>query len=219
MPRPRDPRPVPSRHRLVHTATALLIAACGRADAPIPDSAAAAATAGRPARDTLPVDSLLPPEEALRRFREGVPVVTALAGGAPARDSLVRLFVAAVARRDTALVNRLIVSRAEFAHLYYPSSPLREPPYGLDPQMMWFQLRTQSEKGIGRLFDRFGGRPLEFAGHTCPTPPLRQGANRVWEGCTVRLRDADGQVRAHRLFGAIVARDGQYKFVGYGNDL
>ena len=74
------------------------------------------------------MDSLLPPEEALRRFREGLPVVAGLAGGAPSRDSLVRLFVGAVGRRDAALVNRLIVSRAEFAHLYYPSSPLREPP-------------------------------------------------------------------------------------------
>lgn len=196
--------------------TASAAGACSRSDAAPADSADATAPA---AVATLPVDSLLPPAEALRRFRDGLPVVTSFAGGAPSRDSLVRLFVGAVRRRDTALVNRLIVSRSEFAHLYYPTSPLAEPPYGLDPQMTWFQLRTQSEKGIGRLFDRFGGRPLRLAGHDCPAAPLTQGANRVWQGCTVRLRDADGPARSHRIFGAIVQRDGQYKFVGYGNDL
>ena len=218
MMRLRVPRPVV----LVTLASAaLLAAACGRPDPVAADTATAVATVApvAAAADPLPVDSLLPPGEALRRFREGLPVVAAFAGGAPSRDSLVRSFVGAVARRDTALVNRLIVSRAEFAHLLYPSSPLREPPYGLEPQMMWFQLRTQSEKGIGRLFDRLGGQPLALVGHDCPAAALVQGANRVWEGCTVRLRDADGQVRAHRLFGAIVERDGQYKFVGYGNDL
>jgi hypothetical protein len=195
---------------------ALAAGACARSDAAPADAAGATAA---PAPPALPVDSLLPPEEALRRFRDGLPVVTAYAGGAPSRDSLVRLFVGAVERRDTALVNRLIVSRAEFAHLWYPTSPLREPPYGLDPQMTWFQLRTQSEKGIGRVFDRLGGRPLRLAGIDCPTDEQAQGENRVWEGCAVRLRDADGRTRAHRLFGAIVERGGQHKFVGYGNDL
>jgi hypothetical protein len=166
----------------------------------------------------LPVDSFVPPEEALRRFRAGVPPVTRLQGGAPSRDSVVRLFARAVETRDTAIVNRLIVSRAEFAYLFYPTSPLREAPYELDPQMMWFQLRTQSEKGISRLFDRFGGRPIGYTGHRCPDAPLVQGENRVWEGCVVQRSDSSGRL-TQRMFGSIVARDGVYKFLGYGNDL
>ena len=221
----------PSRRRRVVLATTLavaltsaLAAACERtrADAPAPpadrgdasDSAGSVASRTPPA---LPVDSYLPPAESLRRFRAGLSAVTALAGGAPSRDALVRAFVRAVETRDTRAVNRLIVSRAEFAYVYYPTSPFRTPPYELDPQMAWFQLRTQSEKGISRLLDRFGGRPLGVVGYDCPSPPLRQGENRVWEGCTVR-RVADGAAATGRLFGSILERGGRFKFLGYGND-
>jgi hypothetical protein len=84
--------------------------------------------------------------------------------------------------------------------------------------MMWFQLRTESEKGIGRLFDRLGGQALRYVGHGCPAAS-RHGGNRVWEGCTVARVGADGDTVRQRLFGAIVERGGRYKFVGYGNDL
>lgn len=183
------------------------------------DSGAAVAAPSPGVPPALPVDSALPPEEALRRFRAGLPAATRLEGGAPTRDSLVGLFVRAVESRDAALVNRLIVSRAEFAHLYYPTSPLREPPYELDPQMMWYQLRVQSEKGISRLFERLGARPLGAVGHRCPAPPRAEGENRVWEGCVLLRRTAAGDTVGERLFGSIVARAGRFKFVGYGNDL
>jgi hypothetical protein len=201
--------------------------ACGRgADAAI-DSASRATVATATATATvatapvaLPVDSYFPPEEALRRFRAGIAASpTQLSGGAPSRDSLVHRFVRAVETQDTAAVNAMIVSRAEFAYLYYPSHPLRRAPYELDPQMMWYQLRTASEKGISRLFARLGRRPLRVVGYSCPDSALHHGGNRVWEGCVVTLTGDDGASRRQRLFGPIVERDGRYKFAGYGNDL
>jgi hypothetical protein len=206
------------RTALVRLATiaALVLAACQQGER---GGAPRVAATDTPAAVALPVDSYLPPEEALRRFREGVPQVTRLSGGAPTRDSLVALFEAAVRDRDTALVNRLIVSRAEFAWLVYPSSPLREPPYELDPQMAWYQLRMQSEKGISRVLDRMGGPAFDLLGHRCPKAAAREGENEVWQECVVRLREPGGGEDEARLFGSIVRRGEQFKFAGYGNDL
>jgi hypothetical protein len=164
------------------------------------------------------VDSFVPPEEALRRFRAPLgPAPTRLAGGEAGRERLARAFVRAVAARDTAALNRLLLSRAEFAWLYYPSSALRAAPYELDPQMAWYQLRTQSEKGIARVLDRMGGDAFVYRGLDCPPAPRRERANLVWDGCVLRYA-LDGQAQRRRLFGGIVARAGAYKFVGYGND-
>jgi hypothetical protein len=183
-------------------------APAGSIAAPVPPAAAA------------PVDSYVPPEEALRRFRRGIAnAPTRLSGGAPTRDSLVRLLVHAIARRDTALVNRVVLTRAEFAYLYYPTAPLARPPYELDPQMMWLQLVSQSEKGIVRAFDRLGGTAARYAGHACADAE-RQGDNRVWSGCTVTLaRAGGGDTTRQRLFGSIVERGGRFKFVSYANDM
>jgi hypothetical protein len=198
------------------TSAAAVAAACGTAESSTPRATSAPAAPMLPA---TPVDSYLPPEEALRRFRSGIAArPTALGGGAPTRDSLVRLLVIAVDRRDTAMVNRLVLTRAEFAYLYYPSAPLARPPYELDPQMMWYQLVSQSEKGIVRAFDRLGGTRLRHVGHACADAE-RQGENRVWSGCTVTLVAGGRDTTRQRIFGSIVERGGRFKFVSYANDM
>ena len=74
---------------------------------------AALAACGSPdARADLPesgrvVDSILPREEAVRRFREGLAPVDSLEGGAKSRDELVAAFVRAIAEADSAAVARL----------------------------------------------------------------------------------------------------------------
>jgi hypothetical protein len=157
--------------------------------------------------------------ELLRRFRADLgPAPAALAGGAASREALVRAFVRAVETRDTAAFRRLTLSRAEFAYLYFPDSPLARPPYEMPPALLWFQLTEGSHKGVGRLLARLGGAPLGYAGHRCAAPPERQGANRLWERCTVRLVGAPGDTAVRRLFGPIVARGGRFKFLGYAND-
>ena len=93
------------------------------------------------------VDSILPREEALRRFREGLAPVDSLAGGVGSRDELVAAFVRAIAAADTAAIARMAVSRAEFAYLYYPTAVEGMPPYDLEPGLMWFTLYERSDEG------------------------------------------------------------------------
>src|SRR5262245_9032664 len=76
--------------------------------------------ASAPAAPTRVVDSVLPREVEIARFRAGLPPVASLSGGASSREALIRRFVTALETSDTAGLRNLLMSRAEFAWLYYP---------------------------------------------------------------------------------------------------
>jgi len=164
------------------------------------------------------VDSILPLEEALRRFRRDLVETTALKGGAASRDELVRRFVRAVEIRDTTALRQMLLSRAEYAWLYYPTSTFSREPYYQMPQLNWLLNVASSEKGITRVVTRFGGRSLEYAGYECPEIARTDGGLSFRDGCVLSFEQA-GALRRMRLFGSIIERDGQYKFYSYANDL
>jgi hypothetical protein len=202
--------------RFVLAAALLFPAAC--ADAPAP------AAARPPAREAVPVpaqggpvDSIIPNPEAQRRFREGLPEVSALAGGSDGREALVRRFAEAVERHDTAALRAMVMSRAEFAYLYYPHTRYTRRPYELPPELLWFQIQQNSEKGIVRVLRRLGGSSLDVRSVECEDEPESVGPARLWNRCLVHGAGA-GPEGARRLFGSIVELDGRYKFVSYAND-
>ena len=154
-----------TRVLVAHTAVLVLAIGCDGAPAPRQTEVLPARSAARGV-----VDSILPPEEALRRFRENLPPVSALEHAEPSRDSLVRRFIRAVEERDTTTLRAIVMTRAEFAHLYYSTSPHARPPAQQQPALVWFLHTQNSEKGVGRVLDRFGGRPITFRGYTCASP-------------------------------------------------
>lgn len=165
------------------------------------------------------VDSIFPLEEALRRFRQGIPRTTVLEGGAPSRDALVERFAQAVHERDTVALRRMVLSRAEFAWLYYPTSVFSREPYYQMPQLTWFLNTEDSRKGITRVLERLGGgADPGIADYNCPIGPRSDGGLTFWDGCLVEL-ELEGDRRRMRLFGSIVELGGRYKFYSYANDL
>lgn len=199
----------------VHHQLSRLIAACALALA----GGLAACGADARARDTgSVVDSIVPREVALVQFRAGLPEVKRLAGGAPSRQALVREFVTALAAGDTAALRALTLSRAEFAWLYYPTTPQGLPPYDLAPGLMWTMLELHGERGLRHALAEYGGRATRFAGHTCDQRTSYEGANTVSGPCVVRFVVA-GNTVAQRLFGLIVSRDSRFKFVSLANKL
>ncbi len=197
-------------HRFV-----LLLLAGGLAAACRPAPADDWGNAGPAAR--VVVDSARSREEALARFRTGVPAPPGLAGGASSREALVRAFVRATEAADTAALRALVLTRAEFAWLYYPTAPQGLPPYDLSPPLLWFLTDGASRQGLRRLLADRAGRPLGYAGHDCDPRPSREGENTVWGPCVVRRVRAPGDTVAERLFGPIVERDGRYKLVSLAN--
>ena len=157
-------------------------------------------------------------ESALAHFRSTLasrPV--GLENGAPTRESLVRRIVSALAASDTNALRAIAVSRAEYAWLIYPESPLLHPPYRQPIDIAWMLHAAPHAKGFARLLERLGGRPLRLESLTCDPAPVTQGANRFWTGCTARLAVGPGAFEM-RLFTALVERDGIFKVMSYDND-
>jgi hypothetical protein len=180
------------------------------------------------ARDAAPaadapagvIDSALPIPVLLARFRATIAdTPTVLTGGATTRDSLVRSLLAAVAAHDTATLRRLVMSKGEFAWLYYPHSKYVARPYELGPELLWIQHISASETGAVRLLERFGGSRIRFEALLCPDSVIVEGPNRITPGCRVRFAVADSAPRTLQLFAGLLARDGRYKFLSYANDL
>ena len=140
-----------------------------------------------------------------------------LSDAAASRTGLVATFAAALEQRDTVELRRLVLTRAEFGHLYYPHTRFTAAPYRLAPALLWFLIQNNSSKGIERVFQRHGGRPLGPVTVECG-PEVVEGDNRLWPDC-VLVHTVEGEVRRDRWFGTIMERGGAFKFVSYANDL
>jgi hypothetical protein len=165
------------------------------------------------------IDSLLPVEEELRRFRKtvgGAPV-TALSNGSRSREELVKRVVRAVANRDSADLRAVTLTTREFADLVYPSSPYSHPPYRSAPGLVWMQISQPSQTGLKRLLARQGGTAHEYVGHSCNSTPERQGPNTLWLDCQVRVIGPTRETLTQRWFGSIIERGGVYKVVSFSN--
>jgi hypothetical protein len=166
------------------------------------------------------IDSILPIEEELRRFRADLPdAPTALDGGGTSRDGLVRMFIAGLEARDTTALTAMLMDRAEFAYLVYPESPWTAPPYRQSPGLVWMMASRENGTGLGRLLQRLGGRSLSFQSYRCDPEPEHLGANRIWRQCLLRIVRSPGDTTSMRLFAGIIERGGQFKIYSYGNDL
>ena len=199
-----------NRSALLVITLAMLAAGCGRKRA-TPAASAPAADATTPTH----VDSVVPREVAIERFRDGTTKVERFTGGAHSRDALVHAWVKAVETSDTASLTRMAITRDEFAWLYYPTAQQGLPPYDLSPSLMWFVLEGGSSKGRSRLLQERGGKPLHVVGYSCDPKSNREGENTVWGPCTIKRLQAPGDTVEERLFGLIVERGGEWKFLSY----
>lgn len=164
------------------------------------------------------VDSAVPIAVALEKFRRGLPRPASLTGGEASREVLVGRFIAALEDSDTAALRRMVLQQGEFAWLYYPTTVLARPPYELPPDLLWFQMRGQTEKGASLLLAERAGTALGYLDHDCASQ-REEGENMVYGHCVIRRVTASGDTVRDRLFGLIVRRDGMHKFVSYANKL
>ena len=166
------------------------------------------------------VDSVLPIDEHLRRFRANLSErPDTLRHASSAIEALVHRWAAAVSQRDTVSLRRMSLDAAEFAWLYYPGSQLSKPPFESPPLLLWDRLQSSSESGARQVLTRFGGRRFDVLAVTCPPPNDTTSHSRVYSSCRVRVRLNTRTPIEDRLFGSIIEHDGRFKFLGYANRL
>ena len=126
-------------------------------------------------------------------------------------------FARAVQASDTAAVREMVLGRAEYAYLYFPSLQRMNPGVNLQPEVMWLLHGQESLKGITRVMRRLGAGQARFGAYACEEAPQVEGGNRYWHRCAVDVT-ADGETARMQLFGSIVERGGRFKIVSYAND-
>jgi hypothetical protein len=177
-----------------------------------------AAAAQPPVAASGVIDSAIPVDVALTRFRRDLSKPDRLHSDVSRRDALVKRVVVALSNADTAMVERLALDRAEYAWFYYPTTTISRPPYELPPALAWFQLQEKNRKGALRALRELGGHRVELRGYRCAPKPTQEGDNRLWTGCLVTIaRDGAAPVSI-RLFGAIIERGGRFEVLSYAND-
>ncbi len=155
----------------------------------------------------------------LDTFRAGLTPVTELTKGASSLEELGGELVRALVAQDTLRLRELILDRAEFAWIYYPTSTQARPPYDLDPATYWLTTESQSGKGLGHALERLGGKTVTFGGVRCEGTAAIEGENRIHGPCLVRITDEKGVVGEGRLFGLVIERHGRWKVVSFANNL
>jgi hypothetical protein len=161
------------------------------------------------------VDSVIPREEALRRFRDGVPEVRELSGGASSREALATAVTRALATRDTATLRTLLLSKAEFAWVYYPTAAQGLPPYDLAPALYWFTLEGRNGRALSAMLNDPRQIGARYAGHDCGSAGAREGENTLWGPCTLRSTTPGGDTLAARILSLVIERGGKWKVVSY----
>jgi hypothetical protein len=199
---------------------ALLSGACGSREVPMSSADSQAAHVREVVAAGGVVDSILPIDEQLRRFRADLrEQPDTLRYASASIDALVQRWGKAVASRDTSELNAMTLDRAEFAWLYYPGSKLSKPPYEAPPQLLWGQIMSNSNSGAKQLLERFGGKRFVIEKVLCPAASDTTAASLVYSECRVRAHAANGKAFTDRLFGSIVEHRGRFKFLGYANGL
>ena len=192
----------------------IMILAGGLAGCERSDVRESASGAGPPA-----VDSVVPRQVALHRFRSGLSPTQRLDGGESSPEALIHAYARALEARDTAALARVAISRAEFAYLFYPTTPQGLPPYDVEPGLLWSLLTSRSDRGVRRALAVYGGQPLHVVGFDCGAHGSREGENTIWGPCMVRWRDEHGDTVSKRMLSQLIEREGHYKVLSYGNGL
>jgi hypothetical protein len=157
-------------------------------------------------------------DSALKLFRVGLEPMTELENAEPSVERAIARLTRIVQTRDTADLRRFVMTRREFAWLYYPTSHYTRRPTLQEPGLAWFLHLQHSEKGATRLIRRYGGK-VELFSNECAAPPRVEGDNRLWWDCVQRARSEAGDTVVIRLFGGILERHGRFKIFSYSNDL
>jgi hypothetical protein len=164
------------------------------------------------------IDSALPMDVLLARFRRDVPEVKNLRSNVASRDELVRRVIAAMGVGDTASLERVAVSLSEYAWLYFPTATVAKPPYEVPPALAWFQVQEKNRRGALRALRELGGHRVELQSYHCDASPTIEDQNRLWTGCAVTLSRDGATPVTIRLFGAILERAGRFEVLSYEND-
>jgi hypothetical protein len=142
-----------------------------------------------------------------------------LHGGAGSIDELIDKAVTAMARRDTATLNDLLVGHQEWEEYLYPEFGIYYPA-ARDPRpevrdFLWTNHSLSSDKALRRSLDRYSRERLTFDSVHFEDTAQVFHTYTIHQGTVAKAHDREHKEHELRCFGSIVEMNGVYKFLSF----
>jgi hypothetical protein len=137
-------------------------------------------------------------------------------------DEAVGALLEALARKDTAALRELAVTKFEFHDFVWPGLDAARPERRLPWDFVWQQHAMRHEHGLQQIVARYGGQALEFRGLELTGPVTEHvtphGTYRIHRSSVVELATPDGRIVTARLFGSLISSGERYKIYSFITD-
>jgi hypothetical protein len=130
-------------------------------------------------------------------------------------EALARAVLEAVAHEDRDALRRLALDEEEFREQVWPDLPASRPERNLPFGYVWTDLRSKSEGSLAGTLGAHRGREYELISMTFTGETTRYNTFLVHREAELAVRDRGGEVRAVRLFGSVIEKNGRFKVFSY----
>ena len=130
------------------------------------------------------------------------------------KDAIAEAFLRALAARDQAALETLVVSEVEFRKYIWPKLPASAPDVGMPLDYVWSDTRLKNAGHLARLLSDHGGSTYKLVAVTFAGETTDYGPYRVHRETTLDVRGPKG-AEALRLFGSLVESGGRWKIYSF----
>ena len=139
-----------------------------------------------------------------------------LSGGPSSLDSLGSRVWAAIAARDTVVLETLRLSEHEHNEHVWPEQPAAANASANEALDYWWQnVEVRNEAAVADLLDAHGGSDARLVDTRCEGGPRGYASYRALTECYLLTKDRAGDEREVRAFRYVVEMDGEFKAVRY----
>ncbi|MGE0392498.1 MAG: hypothetical protein AB7I25_02495 [Vicinamibacterales bacterium] len=140
--------------------------------------------------------------------------VPPLAGARESPEAVVRAVLQALASRDRAALDALVLSEQEFKDHVWPHLPAARPERNLPFSYVWGDLHQKSRQNLSRTVREFGGKRLRLERVSFSGQTAYPGAV-VHREAVVTVTDERGYTSDVRVCGSLIEQGGRWKVFSY----
>ena len=143
------------------------------------------------------------------------PEALVLQGAAESLDDLLHTVERGLAESDTARLQDLMIDEREYREILFPAFPVSHPPINASFETVWVLQYPDSQRGLERILERYGGRDVRVTAIRFDEPD-QDFVNFVLHETSHVDVTIDGEpFRNVRLFGSVVEVGDQWKVLTY----
>lgn len=144
----------------------------------------------------------------------GGPQPIPLAPSYESKDAAVQAFLGALAARDRAALESMVITETEFKKYIWPELPSSAPDVGMPVDYVWGDTAQKNQGYLAQLLADHGGQRYELIAVSFAGETTDYGRFRVHRKTTLDLKGPKG-AQTLKLFGSMIESDGHWKIYSF----